>query len=679
MLRQIITGMLITMDRRELIQVFPTVMRIWWKNCQLTLLILLSLSLQIALLFLGKLRKYNGKPFLRFAVWSVYLLADWVPTVALGVISNRVQDHPENIAPLEEDLMSFWAPFLLLHLGGPDTITAYSFEDNQLWQRRLLELVVQLAVTIYIVLMALPGTSYISVLSFPMLIAGLIKFLERIYSLRSASTEQFRLSLIKEADPGPNYSKFMEEFTMKKAEGFYVKAEELIEAPPPTCGTMPVEKRELVLKAYDLFQTFKCLFVDLILSFQDRDESQCLFHKLEMEQAFEVIEIELGFAYDMFYTKTPAVYNLKGHILRFITFSLTLLSLVVFILKSRKDHYQKVDLCITYLLLVVAIILEGCSFLILVFSDWSDYWLKKHYKNNIVLDLMAPRRRRTNLISQYSIRKFCRKEKSVVFPRFLKLLMPENKVDEIWHLDNTSLSAKLKEMIFNHFLDISKLGNKSDLTILCSSRGKKWLINNSCSDLIWSISEVEFDQSILLWHIATDLCYLTEDAENYSLDHRTESRHMSEYMLYLLVMCPSMLPMGIGMIRFRDTCAEVWEFFKERSLDEVEASKMLLRVNTEIQPGKVKGDRSKSVLFDACRIATELRSKYSKQKWSIISGVWVEILAYAACHCRGTEHATQLRKGGEFLTHVWFLMAHLGITEQFQISQGHARAKLSAK
>lgn len=84
------------------------------------------------------------------------------------------------------------------------------------------------------------------------------------------------------------------------------------------------------------------------------------------------------------------------------------------------------------------------------------------------------------------------------------------------------------------------------------------------------------------------------------------------------------------------------------------------------------------MLFDACRIATELRTKHAKDQWNIISKVWVEILAYAACHCRGTHHAQQLRKGGEFLTHVWLLMAHLGITEQFQISQGHARAKFSA-
>ncbi|KAM7468823.1 hypothetical protein LguiA_007006 [Lonicera macranthoides] len=52
------------------------------------------------------------------------------------------------------------------------------------------------------------------------------------------------------------------------------------------------------------------------------------------------------------------------------------------------------------------------------------------------------------------------------------------------------------------------------------------------------------------------------------------------------------------------------------------------------------------------------------------------MLAYAATHCRGHRLAQQLRKGGELLTHVWLLMAHLGITGQFQISRGHVGAKL---
>ena len=39
--------------------------------------------------------------------------------------------------------MAFWAPFLLLHLGGLDSITAYSLQDSELGRRHLLGLVIQ--------------------------------------------------------------------------------------------------------------------------------------------------------------------------------------------------------------------------------------------------------------------------------------------------------------------------------------------------------------------------------------------------------------------------------------------------------------------------------------------------------------------------------------------------------
>uniref|UniRef100_A0A803ND95 DUF4220 domain-containing protein n=2 Tax=Chenopodium quinoa TaxID=63459 RepID=A0A803ND95_CHEQI len=690
-------GMLVTMERRRLMELIPETIRKFWKIWQLRFLVFVSLFLQIALISLGKVRKRHGKPVLRFIIWSAYLLADWVATLGLGVILNRVQEHPNKDAPIDDDLISFWAPFLLLHLGGPDTITAYSLEDNQLWQRRVLELVTQLSVVVYILIVAWPGKSFLSLLTMLMLLAGVVKFGERIYSLRSASTDQFRFSQMTEPEPGPNYSKFMEEFTLKKAEGFYMRAIEVIETPLPTHASISIsnENEDLVLKACDLFRTFKRLFVDLILSFQDRDKSQRVFHNLGYEKAFEVIEIELGFAYDVFYTKAPVAYNRRGHIFRLFTLLATLSSLVAFIVihRVKKDHYNKVDLIITYLLLVVAIILEICSYLILLFSDWSDHWVKKHYKQSIISSSRhlfrvprkeVPRKRWSNSIAQYSIQIFCREQKSSKFPQFLKLLMAENKVDELYYLTYTGVSNDLKDLIFEYFSKISKSGDKSQFSALCTSRGKRVLDGKDCSDLNWSTTEIEFDQSILLWHIATDLCYHIDDGSTNLGEEinseRTESKHMSEYMMYLLALRPFMLPMGIGMIRLRDTCAEARDFFKEQRQqpNKAQACRMLLRVNTEIQPGKVKGDRSKSVLFDACRLATELLSKKG-QAWEIISQVWVEILAYAACHCRGTHHAQQLRKGGEFLTHVWLLMAHLGITEQFQISQGHARAKLGAK
>lgn len=44
---------------------------------------------------------------------------------------------------------ALWAPILLLHLGGRDSITAFSIEDNELWKRFILTVVSQVsAVTV---------------------------------------------------------------------------------------------------------------------------------------------------------------------------------------------------------------------------------------------------------------------------------------------------------------------------------------------------------------------------------------------------------------------------------------------------------------------------------------------------------------------------------------------------
>lgn len=45
------------------------------------------------------------------------------------------------------------------------------------------------------------------------------------------------------------------------------------------------------------------LVQDLILSFQDYKESWSFFHKHSWEMAFKVVEVELGFVYDVLYTK----------------------------------------------------------------------------------------------------------------------------------------------------------------------------------------------------------------------------------------------------------------------------------------------------------------------------------------------------------------------------------------
>ncbi|XP_031247405.1 uncharacterized protein LOC116105121 [Pistacia vera] len=113
-----------------------------WKEYDVRFTVMLSLVLQVVLIFLGNRRKYDYKVWIKFFVWCAYLAADSVATVALGVLSNNLGDLSSGAAEVSDatiQLTAFWAPFLLLHLGGPDAVTAYSLEDNELWLRHLLQ------------------------------------------------------------------------------------------------------------------------------------------------------------------------------------------------------------------------------------------------------------------------------------------------------------------------------------------------------------------------------------------------------------------------------------------------------------------------------------------------------------------------------------------------------------
>jgi hypothetical protein len=103
---------------------------------------------------------------------------------------------------------------------------------------------------------------------------------------------------------------------------------------------------------------------------------------------------------------------------------------------------------------------------------------------------------------------------------------------------------------------------------------------------------------------------------------------------------------------------------------------MLLGVNTSEKPSVVKGDRSKSALFDGVILAKVLWELDEELMWDVITGVWGEMLMYAAGKCRGIMHVRQLSRGGELITVVWLLMAHMGLGDMYQIQEGDAKAKL---
>ncbi|KAK3150074.1 hypothetical protein QOZ80_3AG0227520 [Eleusine coracana subsp. coracana] len=115
-----------------------------WNVWEIHCLILVSLFLQVVLFLFAGMRSRSSSGILRIILWLAYLSADSVAIFVLGHLVIHAEGPRHH-------LMYFWAPFVLVHLGGQDTITAFSKQDNELWRRHLLNFVTQVAMVGYVV------------------------------------------------------------------------------------------------------------------------------------------------------------------------------------------------------------------------------------------------------------------------------------------------------------------------------------------------------------------------------------------------------------------------------------------------------------------------------------------------------------------------------------------------
>ncbi|XP_061362272.1 uncharacterized protein LOC133306024 [Gastrolobium bilobum] len=249
-----------------------------WNVLGIRILVSVSLLLQIVLLSRGNRRRYITSRLTQFFIWFNYLSADSVANFALGILFSDNKNpslHPNFI------FMANWAPFLLLNLGGPDTITSYSLEDNELWLRHLLVSIYHLVAIVFVVFKSWNG-SHLNYVAIPVLVAGIIKYGERTWSLRLASRKKFRESSL--PDLGSDYVEFLNNYSIRQAEGNIIFVGEVIETTPTVLdhsqraiANSCIPEASFLHDGFHFFKIFKCLFVDLILSFEDHKNNQVFF------------------------------------------------------------------------------------------------------------------------------------------------------------------------------------------------------------------------------------------------------------------------------------------------------------------------------------------------------------------------------------------------------------------
>ncbi|KAL2944922.1 Indole-3-glycerol phosphate synthase [Bienertia sinuspersici] len=458
----------------------------------------------------------------------------------------------------------------------------------------------------------------------------------------------------------------------------------------------------MVIEAYRFYEMYRALLADGFLRLNDRAASMRFFPDRFGLQGLRIIEIELNLIYDVFHTKLSLLQR-KQAFTRLLCFISVTTSLLIFRTKDT-SMYHNVDVIITFVLLEGAIMLDICSVIMYVMSDWwiiisADATQLQHYYCQSLMLLVfkvsrwarRPHRRRwSEYISKYNILKRCfRKPPSIFnFRIFFRIKQIREILIGFLYVEGQKVDEQLMKFVMKELRNKASLAREMELAKeVCSARGNlvledDYLLASECL-IPWTVA-IDYDESLLIWHLATDICFWTDVAS--TSDHRRFSKALSDYLSYLLLRQQKLVSSVVGMIdtRFDETLCCQTASVQDELPSQKEESKFfqrfcqkMLEVKVDVQPVTIAkdSDRSKSVLFDACRLAKQLEM-FGERQWEITSKVWVELLCYAAVRCAPRSHIAQLSQGGELITLVWLYMAHLGLGDRFQQQKGFEFTKL---
>nr|KYP59525.1 hypothetical protein KK1_014961 [Cajanus cajan] len=584
--------------------------------------------------------------WIRFTVWLTYLLSASLAKIIIGKLTVIPGSDP-NERNIIRELKALFAPLLLVQIGNPDAITAYSIEDNRLGLRQLLTLVLQVAVVIWIIIKSWTHSA-LSYLYLPLLTSGLIKHGEVVWALKSALSKSSGIITIQEIDQEANM--------------------------PALFRFLPedIPNIELILKAYYRFISLKPHRENWLYQPLYESLPRISIDEYAPEDIFQITDAELSFMYDVLYTKAPIIYTKAGCILRALSFFNLVLTLCGFSVIFRRDFSRDWKACFIVGVLGGAVLMEAYQIAQLPFSDWAIIQMIKHQNLPLMipcLRILGPRARNwkrwSNTLPQFNLLSFCIHDKPLTCGKILKFRGFDMGLKKNKCRTRIKFPQELKALVVQEMKDIDE-----DRRLKPFHQRGEWSLSRygSLNDFKWSVKR-DFDKSIAIWHIATDICYYSDTqthCNNASSPKIQMAKLLSNYMMYLLAMRPHMLSTTTAKIVFRHACDKLKDLGVK---DEKEACRIL---RMERVPQYSNSERKSEtvvtskwhMLKDAQRLTRNLMAR--ENRWQILCSVWVEMLCYAAANCSIDYHSEQIRRGGGLVTHIWILLAHK--TDKYHIS-----------
>ncbi|CAL5010025.1 unnamed protein product [Urochloa decumbens] len=590
----------------------------WWEEWQLRILVLGSLGVQLYLSF-GSRRKSHILPLHRFSIWIAYLSGDALAIYALAILYNR--QRKLHYTSGSHDLEVLWAPILLIHLGGQMCISAHNIEDNELWRRHVLTAVSQVVVSLYVFFKSWPSSADKNLLGLAIILFmfGVFKCFDKPLALKRSSFNNIAGSFF---HPAPRTKTKNRELELEE---YIQEARKFMQ----DCPTLNSDERRAHKASLSIPSK---LFVDFAYTYPERLVKFKTFW-LDMEPISLELSRGVSRTFDIIYTKHSAagdIVTLCSLYLWIVQVALSFTPIMLFHV-SNKEAYRGSDIKVTFVLLYTTYFVEMSSFFTMGLEyDWHDMVAQRS-----LLELLAQNKRHTTLMRIVE----CLQCKGLLHQYFCF------KSCDSARFITGFIHSHVREGWVHYIRDVESYWKFSDI------RGHWTLDRNGCSGLLRESIEKPFDESVVLWHVATEFCFQHQGTSS----ETKVSKQISNYMLHLLFANPEMLMPGTRRSLFTDAYGELEAILRGDDVSLLDEKQLTEKIIDKMQ-------YRQGFIHDAWVLAQELIQFGDVMKmWRVIKGVWVEMLCFSAGRCRGYLHAKSLGSGGEYLTFVSLLMSHGGL------------------
>ncbi|RLN29327.1 uncharacterized protein C2845_PM05G32800 [Panicum miliaceum] len=689
---------------------------------RLEVVVLLSALILAVLVLYGSANRRSSDKLLRGAMWMAYSMSYVVVSYAVGIIQD---------GPFRGETFVLWAAALLLIQASAYSAPVHSRRDVDQRKKLLLQHVLQTGLVLWLIVNATGRNASYRAAIWAFWALNVLKTAAKIAEMIQTSLPDMSVKVVAEymaveEDLAPD-DQPPDPATMRGYR-YIFHGEEIME-PVIHDGGHPARDNMLSQSAaksvvtidqvyqwidqqpysdfekdrakdfclaFALFKLLKRRFYGYVPAEAGSDKARALvltglIHagSTGPDAAFRVVEAELAFLYDFFYTRNIVLVGVKTYLC--IAVAVAGLTMWTAFFGTLGPGYNRphvgvrdLDRSVTMLVVVITAGLEVFQAVAGFASNWR--YVKTVYRC-VRDDRPWSKRQRSHSHLWW---------KESITPPETKYW--EDKVGQYvllkrFHHRPCNILSWLTLYLVEPRRQGQKRGRRKQLPPEVKRAVLLWLKQSHCQlsngvatlrrhhllpRLAWACRLPKLTDQILAWHVVTTSCdwdYSGRPAGRATASdehHRLVATKLSNYCAYLVAFVPEMLPdpsynteqifdSAVQQARDHlDGCRTVSSILYR--LGEIEAAELphLQEGGTYERAGSATVIERAAVLWGQLRAAVPADAR----RWEVLAEFWIELLLFLAPSDNVDIHAEMLGAGGEFMTQLWALLSHAGVLER---------------